>query len=122
MALVLDTNAMSTTALHELVAHECGEGVLEEVDAQEIVCRDARAIVDFLDAEIGKPEVHPWERSLYPEELDDDDAFSTGRLLTILFDAGQPGLTQLTALRRLRDLFLEQMSDRVAELVAESQS
>jgi len=120
MALVLDTNAMSTTALHELVAHECGEGVLEEVDAQEIVCRDARAIVDFLDSETGTPETHPWVRHLRPEEVIDIE--QPGRLLTILFDAGQPGLTQLTALRRLRDLFLEQMSDRVAELVAESLS
>jgi hypothetical protein len=101
-----------------LKAQGFGQVVVEssdESDARDELCRDARALVDFLDSSIGAQESYPWAAAT-PACMVDFEAQPTGRLLTLAFDVGQPAQTRIGAMDELQARYAAERADAVVEV------
>lgn len=87
-------------------------------DAEDEACRDPRALVDFLDADVGANKTLPFLRST-PACFIEFDKRETGLLLCLAFDAGQPAETRTAAMDELRTRFLAELGDDAITVIAQ---
>jgi hypothetical protein len=87
-------------------------------DAEDEACRDARAIVNFLDAAIGPEEKLEFMPHM-PACFVQYDRHEVGVLLALAFDAGQPSDTRAAAMDELRARFLAELGDDAITVIAQ---